>query len=71
MAFKKECFPFKWLNSTFWLVLSLRLFLFGRFMIQKPKYTSLDHLANSLGKTVHFVWRNCATAWSLFSSRLN
>lgn len=52
-------------------MLSLGLFLFGRFMIQKPKYTSLDHWANRLGKTVCFVWRDCAAVRGLFSSGLN
>lgn len=52
MVFKKELFPFKWLTSTVWPVLSLGLFLFSRFIIQKPKYTSLDRLANSFGRTV-------------------
>lgn len=52
-------------------MLSLGLFLFGRFMMQKPKYTNLDHLANSLSETVYFVWRDCAAAWGLFSSRVN
>lgn len=55
MVFKKEVFPFKWLTGTVWLVLSLGLFLFSRFIIQKPKYTSLDHLANSFGRTVFSV----------------
>lgn len=52
MVFKKELFPFKWLTSTVWPVFSLFLFLFSGFIIQKPKYTSLNHLANSFGRTV-------------------
>lgn len=55
MVFKPEIFPFKWLTSTLWPVLSLGLFLFSRFIVQKPKYTSLDRLANSFGRTVFCV----------------
>lgn len=55
MVFKKEVFPFKWLTGTVWPVLSLSLFLFTRFIIQNPKYTSVDHLANSFGRTVFGV----------------
>lgn len=52
MVFEKELFPFKQLTSTVWAVLSLGLFLLSGFIIQKPKHTRLDRLANSFGRTV-------------------
>lgn len=66
MGFKKELFPFKWLTSTVWPVLSLGLFLFSRLWIQKPKYTSLDRLANSFGRTVFCVEGLCSCVGFVF-----